>query len=139
MKDFNIFSVISSLFIGVLTFVFGGFDMLLKALVTLIILDYITGIIKSIYVKKLSSEIGFKGLLKKILILIIVALSVVIQKTINNSVPIREIVIVFFICNEGISIVENAAQFIPIPEKLKAILLQIRKQNEEERGEKAYG
>ena len=139
MKDFNIFSVISSLFMGVLTFVFGGFDMLLKALVTLIILDYITGIIKSIYVKKLSSEVGFKGLLKKILILIIVALSVVIQKTINNSVPIREIVIVFFICNEGISIVENAAQFIPIPEKLKAILLQIRKQNEEERGETAYG
>ncbi|MBQ9531152.1 MAG: phage holin family protein [Eubacterium sp.] len=131
MKDFNLFSIISSIIGGTLTYLFGGFDMLLKALITLVILDYITGIIKGIYIKQLSSEIGFKGLLKKILVLIIVALSVIIQKTINNSIPIREIVIVFFICNEGISIIENAAEFIPIPDKLRNILLQLRKENEE--------
>ena len=130
MKEFNIFSVILSLIGGALTYLFGGFDMLFQALIALIILDYITGIIKGIYTKKLSSDIGFKGLLKKILILIIVAVAVIIQKTINNVIPIRETVIVFFICNEGISIIENAARFIPIPEKLKGVLLQLRKDNE---------
>ena len=138
MKDFNIFTVVSSLIGGVLTYMFGGFDMLLKALITLVILDYITGLIKGIYNKELSSDIGFKGLLKKILVLIIVALSVVIQKTINNSIPIREIVIVFFICNEGISIIENAAIFIPVPNRLKSILLQLKKDNNEEE-EENYG
>ena len=113
--------------------------MLLKALISLIVLDYLTGIIKSIYIKALSSELGFKGLLKKILILIIVALSVIIQKTINNSVPIREIVIVFFICNEGLSIIENASEFVPVPEKLRTVLLQLNKQNEEEGEEEIYG
>ena len=139
MKSFNIFSVASSLIGGVLTYLFGGFDMLLKALISLIVLDYLTGIIKSIYIKALSSELGFKGLLKKILILIIVALSVIIQKTINNSVPIREIVIVFFICNEGLSIIENASEFVPVPEKLRTVLLQLNKQNEEEGEEEIYG
>jgi len=128
-KVFNVWSIVSSIAGGVLTYMFGGFDMLLKALIALVILDYLTGIIKGIYLKELSSEIGFKGLLKKILILIIVALAVIIQQTINNAIPIREIVIVFFICNEGISILENAAEFIPIPKRLKDILLQLRKQN----------
>ncbi len=135
MKAFNIFSVISSLIGGVLTYMFGGFDMLLKALIALVVLDYITGIIKGICIKSLSSELGFKGLLKKILILIIVALSVIIQKTVNNSVPIREIVIVFFICNEGLSIIENAAEFVPIPQKLRNILLQLNEQKENGEGE----
>ena len=139
MKDFNLFSIISSFMGGLTAYLFGGFDMLLKALIALIVLDYITGVIKGVYNKKLSSDIGFKGLLKKVLILIIVALAVIIQKTINGVVPIRETVIVFFICNEGISIIENAAEFIPIPEKLKRVLLQLRRQNEEESEEKGGG
>ena len=128
-KIFNVWSIFSSIAGGVLTYMFGGFDMLFKALIALIILDYLTGIIKGIYLKELSSEIGYKGLLKKCLILTIVAVAVIIQRTINNAVPIRETVIVFFVCNEGISILENAAEFIPIPKRLKDILLQLRKQN----------
>ncbi|MBE6742505.1 MAG: phage holin family protein [Ruminococcaceae bacterium] len=130
MKVFNTFSVVSSFMGGLTAYLFGGFDLLFQALIALMILDYITGIIKGIYTKKLSSDIGFKGLLKKILILIIVAVAVIIQKTINGVIPVRETVIVFFICNEGISIIENAARFIPIPEKLKGVLLQLRKDNE---------
>ncbi|MBR3738307.1 MAG: phage holin family protein [Eubacterium sp.] len=130
MKDFNIFSIVSSLLGGIITYMLGGFDMLLKALLTLIILDCITGIIKGIYIKTLSSQTGFKGVLKKILILVIVALSVVVQQMMNDTVPIRETVIVFFICNEGISILENAAQFIPVPDKLRGILLQLRKEGD---------
>ena len=109
--------------------------MLLKALIVLVILDYITGFIKGVYTKMLSSEIGFKGLLKKILIFIVVIVAVIIQGVINNSIPIREVVIVFFICNEGISILENAAEFIPIPEKLKNLLLQLREKTESEGNE----
>lgn len=130
-KIFNGFSVVGGLAGGVISFLFGGFDMLLKALIVLVILDYITGFIKGVYTKMLSSEIGFKGLLKKILIFIVVIVAVIIQGLINNSIPIREVVIVFFICNEGISILENAAEFIPIPDKLKSILLQLRNTNEE--------
>ena len=130
MKEINIFSIISSLLGGIITYMLGGFDMLLKALLTLIILDCITGIIKGIYIKTLSSQTGFKGVLKKILILVIVALSVVVQQMMNDTVPIRETVIVFFICNEGISILENAAQFIPVPDKLRGILLQLRKEGD---------
>ena len=132
MKDFNIFSVLGGTLGGVFAFMFGGFDVILYSLIILVILDYITGIIKGIYTKTLSSEIGFKGLLKKILIFIVVALSVVIQRVINDSIPLREVVIVFFICNEGISILENASEFIPVPEKLRNVLLQLRNSNESE-------
>ena len=134
-KIFNGFSVVGGLAGGIISFLFGGFDMLLKALIVLVILDYITGFIKGVYTKMLSSEIGFKGLLKKILIFIVVIVAVIIQGVINNSIPIREVVIVFFICNEGISILENAAEFIPIPEKLKNLLLQLREKTESEGNE----
>lgn len=130
MKDFNIFSVIGGTIGGVLAFMFGGFDVLLYALVAFVVLDYATGFIKGVYTKMLSSEIGFKGLLKKLLIFIVVAVAVILQRVLNNSIPLREVAIVFFICNEGISILENAAEFIPIPEKLKDVLLQLRKQND---------
>lgn len=112
---------------------FGGFDILLKALIILVILDYVTGLIKGIYKKELSSETGFKGLLKKILIFIVVVVAVVVQRLINDAIPIRETVIAFFICNEGISILENAAEFIPIPNKLKDILFQLRHSDEGEK------
>lgn len=126
MKEINLFSAIGGVAGGILTFMFGGFDAILKALAVLVILDYITGVIKGIYTKTVSSDTGFKGLLKKILIFIVVAVAVIIQHLVDDAVPLREITIMFFICNEGISILENAAEFIPVPQKLKDILLQLR-------------
>lgn len=126
MKYFNGFSVVGGAVGGALVFMFGGFDTLLDALLVLVALDYLTGLIKAIYTKTVSSDIGFKGLLKKILIFIVVVVAVVIQRVLNNAIPLREVAIVFFICNEGISILENAAEFIPIPKKLKDVLLQLR-------------
>lgn len=125
-KMFNLWSIICGCIGGVLTFLFGEFDALLTALIVVVILDYITGLIKGVYTKTLSSEIGFKGLLKKILIFIVVATAVVIQKLINGAVPLREVTIMFFVCNECISLLENAAEFIPIPKKIKEVLLQLR-------------
>ena len=85
------------------------------------------------YTKTMSSEIGFKGLLKKITILIIVALSNVLLQITGDNVAIREIVIMFYIANEGISVLENVAVIYPrMPQKLKDILLQLRGEDDTE-------
>ena len=131
-KLFNGVSVIGGLAGGILVQALGGWDVILKALVALVILDYVTGILKSISNKTLSSEIGFKGLIRKIVIFIVVATAVIIQSVVGDAIPLREIVIVFFVCNEGISLLENASEFVPIPDKLKDTLIQLRDKNNEE-------
>lgn len=126
-KIFNGTSVITAMAGGIVAVLFGAWDKLLYTLMVLIVLDYALGIIKAVYTKTLSSEIGFKGLLKKIAMLVIVALANTIQNLMGGNVAVREIVIMFYIANEGISILENAAVILPqMPEKLKDILLQLR-------------
>ena len=125
-KLFNVYSVVTAVVGGILAQLFGGFDVLLKVLLVMIVLDYITGIIKGIYNKRLSSEIGWKGLLKKIITLIIVVMANVLQIAIGDTIPLREVVIMFYIANEGISLLEPAADVIPLPEQLKNTLLQLR-------------
>lgn len=125
-KIFNWFSIIGGIAGGFLCQHLGGWDVILKALVTLVILDYVTGVLKAIATKTLSSAIGFKGLIRKIIIFIVVATAVIVQSVIGDSIPLREIVIIFFVCNEGISLLENASEFIPIPDKLKDTLIQLR-------------
>lgn len=128
-KIFNSLSIVGGTIGGALIGLLGGWDKLITALLIFMCLDYLTGVIKAIYNKDLSSEIGFKGLAKKVLILIIVAVAVIVENTMG--VPaIREMVIMFFTINEAISILENAAQMgLPIPEKLKEVLLQLRTKN----------
>lgn len=129
-KIFNGISIAAGIIGGLAASLFGSLDKILWALIILMVLDYITGIIKAIYSKTLSSEIGFKGLLRKILILVIIALANVIQVLVGDNIAIREIVIMFYIANEGISILENAAVILPsMPEKLKEVLLQLRGDN----------
>lgn len=130
MKVFNVLSLIGGMFGGLIASVLGGFDKILIGLIIVIVLDYLTGLIKGIVTKKLSSAVGFKGLLKKILILIVVAVAVVIESIVGEVIPLREVVIMFFICNEAISLLENASEFIPIPEKLKSVLIQLRDKND---------
>lgn len=130
-KLFNSISIFLGVIGGVIVSFLGGWDELIITLVTLIILDYITGVLKAIYSKKLSSEIGIKGIIRKVLILIVVGVTVLIQN--NLGFPaIREMVIMFFIANEGISLLENIAQMdIGIPKKLKDTLLQLREKGDE--------
>lgn len=128
-KIFNQISIVFGVVGGFLTYWLGGWDILLKTIVFLAIVDYVTGIIKGVYQKKLSSEIGFKGLLKKIVMFIVIAVAYVIQELIGGTIPLREVVIMFYICNEALSLLENAAVFVPIPEKLKDVLLQLRDKN----------
>ena len=130
-KYFNDISIVFGLVGGFACSLLGGWDMLLKSIVILMVLDYVTGLLKAIYNKELSSEIGFKGLIRKITIFIVIATAYVIQGIMGDEIPLREIVILFFIANEGISLIENASEFIPIPEKLKEILIQLRKESDE--------
>lgn len=114
---------VASMGMGIITYLYGSFDGLLTALCVAVVLDYVTGLIKAGITHTLSSEIGFKGILKKILILLIIALAHVIDNCVGSGDTWRNIAIVFYICNEGISILENAvACGLPVPDKLKEIL-----------------
>lgn len=130
-KLFNWFSIIFGFIGGFFTYWLGGWDILLKTIVFLAVVDYITGLIKAVYLKVLSSETGFKGLLKKIVMFIVIAVAFVIQQLIGGTIPLRECVIMFYISNEAISLLENAAIFVPIPEKLRDVLLQLRDKDSE--------
>lgn len=130
-KLFNWISIVFGFAGGFLSYWLGGWDILIKTIVFLAVVDYITGIIKAVYLKELSSEIGFKGLLKKIVMFIVIAVAIVIQQLIGGTVPLREVVIMFYIANESLSLLENAAIFVPIPDKLKNVLLQLRDKDSE--------
>lgn len=129
-KLFNWISVICGTVGGFIVSLLGGWDKIIMALIILMCLDYATGLIKAFSNKELSSQIGFKGLAKKVLILVIVAVAVVAENMLGIP-AIREIVIMFFAVNEALSILENAgAMGLPLPEKLKQALLQIRDKEE---------
>lgn len=125
-KMFNSISVAGAIVGGFFCQWLGGWDVILKALVALVILDYITGVLKAFVTKTLSSHVGFKGVIRKIMIFIVVATAVIVQSVVGDAIPLREVVIVFFICNEGISLLENASEFVPIPEVLRDKLIQLR-------------
>lgn len=112
---------------GALGWVIGGFDSLIYALVALVIIDYITGVFLAICEKKVSSDIGFKGISKKVTIFALIALGNIIDtKIIGTGSTIRTMLIMFYISNEGISILENAAKMgLPLPQKLKNVLQQM--------------
>ena len=109
----------------------GGFDGFMYALLTFVIIDYITGLMVAVLEKKLSSEVGFRGIFKKILIFIMVGIGNIIDTyLIKNGSAIRTATIFFYLSNEGISILENTGKIgLPIPEKLKKALEQLNKED----------
>jgi toxin secretion/phage lysis holin len=112
---------------------YGNMNGLLIALFVAIVLDYITGLLRAGINKELSSAIGFKGILKKMLILIVIALAHVIDNCVGSGETWRNIAIVFYICNEGLSILENiVACGVPIPEKIKDALEAMQNNDEKE-------
>jgi len=112
---------------GCIVFMLGGLDELLCALIALILLDYLSGLMGAVHNKALSSEIGFKGIAKKALCLLVVSMAYIIGRVTSAALPLREIVIMFFVVNEALSILENAARAgIPIPDKLKSLLAQLK-------------
>ena len=123
----NIINFITGTLLTGVVYFLGGLDIALKTLLIFIALDYITGLCKAITQKKVNSSIGAKGIIKKVGYLIIVAMSVYLDKTVGDTGAIRNIVIYFFVANEGISILENwGTMGLPLPKKIFDVLEQIR-------------
>ena len=112
---------------GWLGWFLGGVDGFLYALVAFVVIDYLTGIMCAILEKKLSSDVGARGIFKKVLIFIMVGIGNIIDVVlIKDGSAIRTAVIFFYLSNEGISMLENSARIgLPVPEKLKEILAQL--------------
>ena len=122
--------ITGTLFTGI-TYFLGGWDMALEILLWMIVLDYLTGVFKAIFNKKLNSEVGIKGVIKKVGYLVIVAVSVMLDRIIGDTGAIRNIVIFFFVANEGISLVENwVAMGLPMPQVIIDTLEQIKQKGD---------
>lgn len=123
---------IGAVIITTVVYLLGGADVALQCLVTAIALDYISGIIRAFNSKTLSSRIGFTGILKKLGILLLVMLSVLIDRVTGGTGAVRTLVIYYFVANEGLSIIENLGQAgLPIPAVIRRALRSLRDQSNE--------
>ena len=135
MKDFwNVIQLIFSAFGGWLGYFLGGCDGLLYTLLAFMAMDYITGIMCAVNDHTLSSEVGFRGICRKVLIFMLVGIANILDADIiGTGSALRTAVIFFYISNEGVSLLENAAHLgLPVPEKIKAVLEQIHNRAERE-------
>lgn len=128
MKEFwNTIQLVFTVLGGWLGYFLGGCDGLLYALLAFVVIDYLTGIMCAINDHSLSSEVGFRGICRKVLIFLLVGIANILDVSVIGSGSIlRTAVIFFYISNEGLSLVENAAHLgLPVPEKIKAVLEQL--------------
>jgi len=135
MKElWNTAQVIFAAIGGWLGYFLGGCDGLLIALVVFVAVDYITGVMCAVSDKKLSSEVGFKGICRKVLIFLLVGIANIVDvQVIGTGSILRTAVIFFYISNEGVSLLENAAHLgLPVPAKMKAVLEQLHDKSEKE-------
>ena len=118
---------------GWLGYFLGGMDGLMIALIIFTVLDYITGLMCAVIDKKLSSAVGFKGICKKVLILMLVGVAHIVDlHVVGTGDALRSAVVCFYLSNESVSMLENAAHLgLPIPEKLKSVLAQLHGREDE--------
>ena len=116
----------------IFTWLFGAWDMALIVLISFMVLDYITGLIKGWNNKSLSSHIASKGIARKSLIFIVLIVAVLLDRLLNTGTWVfRTLVYYFYIANEGISLLENCAELgVPIPDKIKETLEQLKSNDE---------
>lgn len=133
MKDFwNLIQIVFAALGGWLGYFLGGLDGALYALITFISIDYITGVMCAVADKRLSSDVGFKGICRKVIILALVGVGSILDRhVIGTGSVLRTAVIFYYLSNEGISILENATRLgLPVPEKLKNVLEQLKEDKE---------
>ena len=141
MRDFSIDLIWTKLQIAItglggwLGYVLGGMDGFLIALVVFMTIDYATGIMCAVVDKKLSSAVGFRGIFKKVLILMLVGIANVIDvHIVGTGSALRGATVCFYLSNEGLSILENTVHLgLPVPEKLKDVLSQLHNRDEKEK------
>ena len=135
MREFwNTIQLIFTAVGGWLGWFLGGCDGLLYALIAFVVIDYVTGVMAAVVDHKLSSEVGFKGIFKKVLIFLLVGIGHILDThVIGSGSVLRTAVIFFYLSNEGVSLLENAGHLgLPIPDKLKLVLEQLHDRAEKE-------
>lgn len=135
MKEFwNMIQAVFTMVGGWLGYFLGGCDGLLFALVVFVVMDYITGVMCAAADQKLSSEVGFKGICRKVLIFMMAGIANVLDvQIIGNGSVLRTAVIFFYLSNEGLSLLENVGHLgLPIPSRLKAVLEQLHDRAEDD-------
>lgn len=138
MKEFwNTIQLMFTAVGGWLGWFLGGCDGLLYALIAFVVIDYITGVMCAINDQSLSSEVGFRGICRKVLIFLMVGIANILDaKVIGTGSVLRTAVIFFYISNEGVSLMENAAHLgLPVPEKIKVVLEQLHNRAEDKEDE----
>ena len=128
MKE--IYNGIVATLLTAFVYLVGSLDVAMIALLVAIVLDYVSGVIKAYVTKQLSSQTGFKGIVKKVAVLMIVMLAVLVDRVTGETGAIRTLVIYYFVANEGLSIIENLGQAgVPIPQSIKKALKAMKKEN----------
>ena len=138
MKEFwNIIQLAFAAVGGWLGYFLGGCDGLLYALIAFVAIDYITGVMCAISDKTLSSEVGFKGICRKVLIFLLVGIGNIIDVQVLGSPGVlRTAVIFFYLSNEGVSLLENAAHLgLPVPDAIKTVLEQLHDRSDGKEGQ----
>ena len=145
MRDFSIDLVWAKLQMAIaavggwLGYFVGGVDGLMTALLVLMVMDYVTGIMCAVIDRELSSSVGFRGIFKKVLILMLVGVAHVVDlHVVGTGDALRSAVVCFYLSNEGVSMLENAAHLgLPVPDKLKDILAQLHgRMDEQQEGDR---
>ena len=133
MKTWQYIQAVFTALGGWLGWFLGGCDGLIYALIAFVVIDYITGLMCAVVNKQLSSEVGFRGIFRKVLIFMLVGVGNIVDKQlIGSGSVIRTAVVFFYLSNEGISIIENAGILgLPIPQKLKDVLAQLKGKGDE--------
>jgi len=135
MKDiWNTIQLVFTAIGGGIGWFLGGWDGFLYALVAFVVIDYITGLMCAALDKKLSSEVGFKGIMRKVLIFVMVGIGHIIDTRILGDGSVLRTAVIFFYCsNEGLSVLENATHIgLPVPNKLKEVLEQLHDRDDKE-------
>ena len=138
MKEFwNVIQAVITAIGGWLGWFLGGCDGLMYALIAFVVIDYITGIMCAITDKTLSSAVGFRGIFKKLLIFILVGVANILDvNVIGDGSVLRTAAIFFYLSNEGVSMLENAAHLgLPVPEAIRTVLEQLHDRASKEEGE----
>lgn len=131
----NVVNIIKTILTAIITWIgwlIGGYDTMMIALLLFMIIDYLSGVMCAVINKKLSSKIGFKGIFKKIMIILLVGITNLLWQATGID-GLRYIVISFYLANEGISIIENASILgLPVPKKVKDVLEQLKETTSED-------
>ena len=138
MKEFwNTIQLVFAAVGGWLGYFLGGCDGLIYALIAFVVIDYITGVMCAISDKTLSSEVGFKGICRKVLIFLLVGIGHIVDaQVIGSGGVLRTAVIFFYLSNEGVSLLENASHLgLPVPDAIKTVLEQLHDRSDGKEGQ----